>query len=126
MGYQSPIDKIANDYPDSVVQDIAMSIFTLTGKPDINEDTESYSGSFTTRPLKLGGSMTLKSLRAVKHLFDSDEGTIGLSARTYEESGSGQDRTGFDEGTAGGSLDSLEYSYHYIRTYDLQCKESEM
>ncbi len=48
------------------------------------------------------------------------------SARTYEESGSGQDRTGFDEGTAGGSLDSLEYSYHYIRTYDLQCKESEM
>ena len=26
----------------------------------------------------------------------------------------------------GGSLDSLEYSYHYIRTYDLQCKESEM
>ena len=55
-----------------------MSIFTLTGKPDINEDTESYSGSFTTRPLKLGGSMTLKSLRAVKHLFDSDEGTIGL------------------------------------------------
>ena len=48
------------------------------------------------------------------------------SARTYEESRSGQDRTGFDEGTAGGSLDSLEYSYHYIRTYDLQCKESEM
>ena len=48
------------------------------------------------------------------------------SARTYEESGSGQDRTGFDEGTAGGSLDSLEYSYHYIRTYDLQGKESEM
>ena len=47
-------------------------------------------------------------------------------ARTYEESGSGQDRTGFDEGTAGGSLDSLEYSYHYIWTYDLQCKESEM
>lgn len=74
----APIDKIANDYPDNVVQDIAMSIFTLTGKPDINEDTESYSGSFTTRPLKLGGSMTLKSLRAVKHLFDSDEGTIGL------------------------------------------------
>ena len=31
-----------------------------------------------------------------------------------------------DEGTAGRSLDSLEYSYHYIWTNNLQCKKSEM
>lgn len=69
---------VVNDYPDNLIQDTEGNVYSLTSKPDINEDTESYSGSFTTRPLKLGGSMTLKSLRAVKHLFDSDEGTIGL------------------------------------------------
>lgn len=69
---------IVNDYPDNLIQDTNGNVYSLTAKPDINEDTENYSGSFTTRPLKLGGSMTLKSLRAVKHLFDSDEGTIGL------------------------------------------------
>lgn len=69
---------VVNDYPDNLIQDTAGNVYSLTAKPDINEDTENYSGSFTTRPLKLGGSMTLKSLRAVKHLFDSDEGTIGL------------------------------------------------
>lgn len=69
---------VVNDYPDNLIQDTNGNVYSLTVKPDINEDTESYSGSFTTRPLKLGGSMTLKSLRAVKHLFDSDEGTIGL------------------------------------------------
>lgn len=69
---------VVNDYPDNLIQDTKGNVYSLTSKPDINEDTESYSGSFTTRPLKLGGSMTLKSLRAVKHLFDSDEGTIGL------------------------------------------------
>lgn len=69
---------VVNDYPDNLIQDTKGNVYSLTAKPDINEDTENYSGSFTTRPLKLGGSMTLKSLRAVKHLFDSDEGTIGL------------------------------------------------
>lgn len=69
---------VVNDYPDNLIQDTNGNVYSLTSKPDINEDTESYSGSFTTRPLKLGGSMTLKSLRAVKNLFDSDEGTIGL------------------------------------------------
>ena len=69
---------VVNDYPDNLIQDTNGNVYSLTAKPDINEDTENYSGSFTTRPLKLGGSMTLKSLKAVKHLFDSDEGTIGL------------------------------------------------
>ena len=47
-------------------------------KPDINDYTDNYRGSFTTRPLKLGGSMNLKSIRAVKHLFDSDNGKISM------------------------------------------------
>ena len=33
----------------------------------------------TTRPLKLGGSTILKSLRGLKHLFDSDAGTVSVT-----------------------------------------------
>lgn len=73
-----PIKAVANDYPDNLIQDISGYVYSLTGKPDINDDEKKYSGSFTTRPLKLGGSMTLKSLRAIKHLYDTDEGKVKL------------------------------------------------
>lgn len=69
---------VVNDYPDNLIQDIDGNVYSLMAKPDINDDTDSYRGSFTTRPLKLGGSMNLKSLRAVKHLFDSDNGKIAM------------------------------------------------
>lgn len=69
---------VVNDYPDNLIQDIDGNVYSLMAKPDINDDTDNYRGSFTTRPLKLGGSMTLKSLRAVKHLFDSDNGKIAM------------------------------------------------
>lgn len=73
-----PIKAVVNDYPDNLVQDVYGNIYSLTGKPDINDDETLYSGGFTTRPLKLGGSMTLKSLRAIKHLYDTDEGKVKL------------------------------------------------
>ena len=72
------IQAVVNDYPDNLIQDISGYVYSLTGKPDINDDEKKYSGSFTTRPLKLGGSMTLKSLRAIKHLYDTDEGKVKL------------------------------------------------
>jgi len=67
---------VVNDYPDNLVQDTDGNVYSLTGKPDINDDEEKYSGHITTRPLKLGGSMTLKSLRAIKNLVDTDDGKI--------------------------------------------------
>lgn len=73
-----PIKSVVNDYPDNLIQDISGCVYSLTGKPDINDDETKYSGGFTTRPLKLGGSMTLKSLRAIKHLYDTDEGKVKL------------------------------------------------
>ena len=72
------VKAVVNDYPDNLIQDINGNVYSLMAKPDINDDTDSYRGSFTTRPLKLGGSMNLKSLRAVKHLFDSDNGKISM------------------------------------------------
>lgn len=69
---------IVNDYPDNLIQGTDGSIYSLTSKPEINNDTNVYNGTITTRPLKLGGSMTLKSLRAIKNLLDTDEGKISL------------------------------------------------
>lgn len=69
---------IVNDYPDNLIQDTSGNVYSLTGKPDINEDENTYKGSFVTRPLKLGGSMSLKSLRAIKHLVDTDDGKVSL------------------------------------------------
>jgi len=70
---------IINNYPDNLIQGIDGNIYSLTNKPDIIADSKDYYGSFTTRPLKLGGSITLKSLRAVKHLADTDKGSVRLT-----------------------------------------------
>lgn len=70
---------IINNYPDNLIQGIDGNIYSLTNKPDIIADSKDYYGSFTTRPLKLGGSITLKSLRAIKHLADTDKGSVRLS-----------------------------------------------
>ena len=69
---------VANNYPDSLIQFTDSQVYSLTGIPLSEDDSYSYTGTFTTRPLKLGGSMILKSLRAVKHLFDSDNGKIAV------------------------------------------------
>ena len=69
---------VVNDYPDNLIQDTGGNVYSLTDKPDINEDTNSYNGSITTRPLKLGGSMTLKSLRNIKNLRSTQTGKLQL------------------------------------------------
>lgn len=72
------VQAVLNDYPDNLIQDTDGNVYSLTEKPDINDDEKVYSGSFVTRPLKLGGSITLKSLRSIKHLIDTDNGAVGL------------------------------------------------
>lgn len=72
------VQAAVNNYPDNLIQDKDGNIYSLTGKPDINDDENAYSGSFVTRPLKLGGSLSLKSLRAIKNLVDSDNGKVKL------------------------------------------------
>lgn len=70
---------MANDYPDNLIQDTDGNVYSLTAKPDANNDENAYNGGFTTRALKLGGSITLKSLRAIKHLMDtSGNGKVKL------------------------------------------------
>lgn len=70
---------VANDYPDNLIQDTDGNVYSLTAKPDIVHDDNTYSGTVMTRSLKLGGSIMQKSLRSVKHLMDtSDNGKVKL------------------------------------------------
>lgn len=70
---------VASDYPDNLIQDTDGNVYSLTAKPGIVHDDNTYSGTVTTRALKLGGSIMQKSLRSVKHLMDaSDNGKVKL------------------------------------------------
>ena len=69
---------VVNDYPDNLIQDTDGNVYSLTEKPDINEDENLYSGTITTRPLKLGGSMMLKSLRDIRNLRSTQTGKLSL------------------------------------------------
>lgn len=69
---------VVNDYPDNLIQDTLGNVYSLTGKPDINDDENFYSGTVTTRPLKLGGSLILKSLRNIRNLRTTQTGTLSL------------------------------------------------
>nr|DAX03629.1 MAG TPA: hypothetical protein [Caudoviricetes sp.] len=72
------VKAVVNDYPDNLIQDTEGNVYTLTGKPDVFDDDRLYSGEIITRPLKLGGSMILKSIRDIKHLCDTINGTLQL------------------------------------------------
>lgn len=75
---KNPVCSVINNYPDSLIQLNTNEVFSLTSKPDINEDANLYSGIIITRPLKLGGSMTLKSLRNVKNIRSTQTGKLQL------------------------------------------------
>ena len=69
---------IANDYPDTLIQARDHRLYSLTGKPNVNDDTKIYDGRIVTRPLKFGGSVKLKSISEVKNLVDTDGGKIKM------------------------------------------------
>lgn len=73
-----PLERVINDYPDTLLQGEDGKVYSLLEKPDINDDTNTYDGTIITRPLKLGGSLTLKSLRKIKHLVNSLQGNLKL------------------------------------------------
>lgn len=70
--------RTAGDYPDCLIQDAEGTIYSFAGRTDEDNDKEMYGGTLLTRPLKLGGSTMLKSLRRIIHLADTDEGNVRL------------------------------------------------
>ena len=73
-----PALAVANVYPDYLVQDTSGELNSYLQRPNINVDTRKFSGTFTTRPLKLGLSLQLKTLRQIVHFVDTDGGKLSL------------------------------------------------
>ena len=82
---------VASSYPDNLVQEVDGKVYSMLAKPDINADQRTYSGTFITRPLKLGSSLELKTIRQILHFFNSSKGTMKLrifgsnDCRTWRE-----------------------------------------
>lgn len=72
------IHSVANVYPDNLVQKKDGSVFSFARRPDVNSDVAKYSGTFTTRPLKLGSSIELKTITQICHLCDTVDGELKL------------------------------------------------
>ena len=67
------IKAVISDYPDTLLQDDAGHILSLLSRKDQNKDTGSYGASITTRPMKFGNALTLKSIRQTKHLMSMNK-----------------------------------------------------
>lgn len=65
----SAVSSIVNNYPDTLLQS-GSTIYTLTGRDNINDDEDSYTGLLITRPMKLENGLALKSITDVSHIHD--------------------------------------------------------
>lgn len=78
--FTNAITNIVNYYPDFLLQDSDNNIYTLTGRHDINSDeeqTNSYSATLLTRPMKLENALALKKLIQMAHIKDM-EGSLTI------------------------------------------------
>lgn len=72
------IQRAVSNYPDTLLQDAGYIVYSFSKIPVAQDDTNVYSGTFTTRPLKLGSSIQLKTIHQIVHLFNSSGGTLNL------------------------------------------------
>lgn len=72
------VKAVASSYPDTLVQEEGGEVYSLLSKPNVNDDTNTYNASFTTRPLKFDSSITLKTIHQIVHLYDSEAGKLTL------------------------------------------------
>lgn len=77
FGGGEAIYNVVNNYPDTLLQGSG-TIFSLTNRPNINDDTATYSGLMITRPMKFENGLGMKSLMQVKNLRQM-QGTLQLS-----------------------------------------------
>lgn len=65
--FASAITNVVNDYPDYLLQ-AGSTVFSLTGRQNVNLDNTTYTGLMITRPMKLENGLALKSLMQVRNL----------------------------------------------------------
>ena len=73
------IQRAVSNYPDTLLQDSNNNVYSFSKIPVAQSDSQTYSGTFTTRPLKLGSSIQLKTIHQIVHLFNSAGGTLKLT-----------------------------------------------
>ena len=71
--FANAITNVVNNYPDYLLQS-GSTLFSLTGRQNINLDTDPYSGLMITRPMKLENGLALKSLMQIKNLRQFSSG----------------------------------------------------
>lgn len=84
---------VVNNYPDSLIQ-IGTNVYSLTGRPDINEDgtttvvnnenvftPNTYSASLVTRAMKFGNGIALKNIMRMKQVMQLHGENGALSVR---------------------------------------------
>lgn len=71
--------RAVSNYPDTLLQDAENNVYSFSKIPVAQDDTQTYSGTFTTRPLKLGSSIQLKTIHQIVHLFNSADGSLTLN-----------------------------------------------
>jgi hypothetical protein len=72
-----PIKFATNDFPDYIMQNNMYGIYSLIHRPDINQDSSRYAATMTTRPMKFGDGMSLKSIMQLKNVYQM-EGDVSL------------------------------------------------
>jgi hypothetical protein len=70
--FDAPANVVVNDYPDYLIQanttQTGNTLYSLTDRPDINDDNNNYSGLLITRPLKLENGLALKSIMQIRNI----------------------------------------------------------
>lgn len=78
--YLPNVSNALNNYPDYLVQIEANEeleedgVFSMAERKDINEDSNTYTASIVSRPLKLENAIALKSIMQAKHIIDLSTG----------------------------------------------------
>ena len=72
-------------YPDTLIQLRDGTVLSLAAKPSAADDTALYDATFTTRPLKLGSSLQLKTIHRIVHLLSSDTAHLALAVHASND-----------------------------------------
>ena len=72
-----------NGYPDTLLQNATGEVYSLLDRPNINDDTNTYACSLSSRPMKWENSAALKTLNRVKVIFDQQSTTTKIRLVMY-------------------------------------------
>jgi hypothetical protein len=67
---------VINNYPDYLIQ-TESKVLSLLNRPNINDDTDTYTGKIITRPMKLENALALKSIMQIRHVLQM-QGAMSL------------------------------------------------